>query len=70
MVTFLKNLVSMFVKPQYILDAGEDLKKIRYSHPNCQLEDSKIRISRHAHTGKGSFWMMVMWPQMQLERCS
>ena len=55
MVTFLKNLVSMFVKPQHILDAGEDLKKIRYSHPNCQLEDSKIRISRHAHTGKGSF---------------
>lgn len=44
MIAFLKNLVSRFVEPQHIVDAGDDIKTIKYNDPTCQLEDGKIHI--------------------------
>ena len=44
MVIFLKNLISRFVKPQHIVDAGEDVKTIEYNDHICQLEDGKIYL--------------------------
>lgn len=43
-IAFVKNLLSRFVKPQHIVDASEDVTKIKYSDHTCQLEDSKIYL--------------------------
>ena len=45
MRAFLKNLISRFVKPQYIVGAGDDITKISYDEPNVQLDDNKVHIS-------------------------
>ena len=42
MRAFLKNLISRFVKPQYIVGAGA--LKITYDEPNVQLDDNKVHI--------------------------
>ena len=45
MRAFLKNLISRFVKPQYIVGAGDDITKINYDEPNVQLDD-KVHIGK------------------------
>ena len=44
MRAFLKNLISRFVKPQYIVGAGDDITKINYDEPNVQLD--KVHIGK------------------------
>ena len=42
MRTFLKNLISRFVQAPSIVDAGDDITKVKYKDPSCQMSDDKL----------------------------
>ena len=44
MATFLKRLMTRFVKPEVVVAAGEDMTKINHCESSSQLEDRKIYI--------------------------
>ena len=44
MRAFLKNVLSRFIQVQSIVDAGDDITKVKYKDPSCQMSDDKLYI--------------------------
>ena len=57
MRAFLKNVLSRFIQVQSIVDAGDDITKVKYKDPSCQMSDDKLYIGMLQESSRENYWM-------------